>query len=358
MQPLSTERWTPERAHAWYDALPWLAGCNFIPSTAVNQLEMWQATTFDPVTIERELGWAQSLGLSAMRVFLHDLVWDEDAASFAARIDEYLAIADRCGIRTLFVLFDDCWHPGATLGPQPAPVPGRHNSRWLQSPGVAAIDAPETWGRLEAYVGGVVGRFGRDGRVLGWDLYNEPTNCFLIDQALPPAERRTALAAATQRRSERMPAHLRLFDRAFEWARAARPEQPLTAGVWIRDRALNERILARSDIVTFHSYGDADEVATRINSLRKHGRPIICTEFIARTMGGENVVEAQFALLKRERVGAIMWGLVNGKTQTHIAWTPDPAHGGLWFHDLLHPDGTPYDPREAEALRRITGTAE
>jgi len=357
MEHTPTPRWTPARAHAWYDALPWLAGCNFIPSTAVNQLEMWQAATFDPATIDSELGWAHALGLNAMRVFLHDLPWAADSAGFAARIDEYLAIAATHDVRTLFVLFDDCWHPGAALGPQPAPVPGRHNSRWLQSPGEAVIDHPETWDRLEAYVGGVIAAFGQDERVLGWDLYNEPTNCFLVDQALPPEERRTALAAAAKRRVERMPAHLRLFDLAFEWARAAQPEQPLTAGAWIRDRALNDRITAQSDVVTFHSYGDAAEVATRINSLRKHERPIICTECIARTMGGANVIETQFALFKRERVGAMMWGLVNGKTQTHIAWTPEPSHGDIWFHDLLRPDGTPYDEREAEALRKLTGVA-
>lgn len=353
--PTTTGRWTSARAQAWYEELPWLAGCNFIPSTAVNQLEMWQADSFDPETIDRELGWAQALGLNAMRVFLHDLPWNADAEGFAARIDAYLTIAAARDIRTLFVLFDDCWHPDAALGPQPAPVPGRHNSRWLQSPGEAVIDHPETWSRLEAYVGGVVTRFARDRRVLGWDLYNEVTNCFLVDQALPAEERREAQAAAAQRRVQRMPAHLRLFDLAFEWARAAAPDQPLTAGVWLPDRALNERIVAQSDVVTFHSYGDAEEVASRINSLRKHERPIICTECIARTMGGNDVIEKQFALFKRERVGAMMWGLVNGKTQTHIAWSPDPSHAGRWFHDLLHADGTPYDRRETDALRRLTG---
>jgi len=357
MQTEAAGRWATTRANAWYDTLPWLAGCNFIPSSAVNQLEMWQAETFDPETIDRELGWAQGLGLNAMRVFLHDLPWMEDAAGFAERIDEYLRIAAARGIRTLFVLFDDCWHAGAALGAQPPPVPGRHNSRWLQSPGEAVIDRPETWARLEAYVRGVVRRFGQDERVLGWDLYNEVTNGFLVDQALPAAERRAAVAAAAKRRSERMPAHLRLFDLTFAWARAAAPEQPLTAGVWMRDRALNDRILAQSDIVTFHAYGALDELAERIARLRKHERPIICTEFIARTIGGEQAVEEQFALLKRERAGALMWGLVNGKTQTHIAWTPDPADGGRWFHDLLHADGTPYDPHEADALRRLTGAS-
>jgi hypothetical protein len=44
---------------------------------------------------------------------------------------------------------------------------------------------------------------------------------------------------------------------------------------------------------------------------------------------------------------------VNGRTQTHLPWPgfgrDDPP--GLWFHDLLHPDGTPYDPKEIEVFR-------
>ena len=68
-------RWTAERAKAWYAGLPWQVGSNFIPSTSSNQLEMWQAETFDPATIERELAWAAGLGMKSMRVFLHDLLW-------------------------------------------------------------------------------------------------------------------------------------------------------------------------------------------------------------------------------------------------------------------------------------------
>jgi len=61
------ERWSAEKANAWYDRLPWLVGCNFIPSTAVNQLEMWQAETFDADTIDRELGWAKGVGVFATK---------------------------------------------------------------------------------------------------------------------------------------------------------------------------------------------------------------------------------------------------------------------------------------------------
>ena len=76
------DRWTPAQANAWYAAQPWLVGSNYAPATAINQLEMWQAATFDPVTVDRELGAAQGLGMTTMRVFLHNLPWEEDAAGF------------------------------------------------------------------------------------------------------------------------------------------------------------------------------------------------------------------------------------------------------------------------------------
>ena len=351
-QAAAATRWTPDRAADWYEAQPWLVGCNFIPSTAVNQLEMWQADTFDPETIDRELGWARDLGFNTMRVFLHDLLWGAEPREFAQRIDAYLGIASSHGIATLFVLFDDCWHDGARLGAQPAPVPGRHNSRWLQSPGRAAQADAAQLPRLEAYVTGVVRRFGSDERVLGWDLYNEVTNGSLPAAGLPEGERAAALAEAQRKAATERAAQLRLLDRTFTWARAAAPQQPLTAGAWMPDRELNARLIGASDIITFHSYEDAARVEELIERLRRHGRPILCTEYMARTRGSD--FGALLPLFQRERVGCYNWGLVNGKTQTHIAWTPQ-AGAPRWFHDVLRRNGTPYDPEEAALLRRTTG---
>lgn len=348
----SVDRWPEARANAWYDAQPWLVGCNFIPSTAINQLEMWQGETFDEPTIERELGWAHDLGFNTIRVFLHDLLWDAEPQAFAARIDVFLAIAARHGIRTLLVLFDDCWHDGAQLGRQPAPVPGRHNSAWLQSPGHRAIASGSALPRLEAYVRGVVGAFGRDARVLAWDLYNEVTNRFLPAQALLPDQRRAAQEQALARRAAAMPAHLDLLDFSFGWARAERPEQPLTAGLWLPDRELNARLAAHSDIISFHCYEDAGRLRTLIGRLRKHARPLLCTEYMARTLGSD--FHAVMPIFKRERIGCYNWGLVNGKSQTHIAWTGERER---WFHDVLHVDGTPYDEDEVAFIRAITRAA-
>jgi hypothetical protein len=259
----SHQRWDEQRANDWYAAQPWLVGCNFIPSTAINQLEMWQAETFDDATIERELEWAANLGFNTVRVFLHDLLWAADATGFTERIDRFLALADRGGIRTMLVLFDDCWHGGARLGPQPSPVPGRHNSGWLQSPGHEVIAEGKATPRLEAYVRGVVDAFGTDPRVLAWDLYNEITNGFLPGQGLPPHQREAAYAAALRRRAARAPLHLKLLDAAFGWARSIGPAQPLTAGLYLPDRKLNDFLVERSDIVTFHCYEGATRLSER-----------------------------------------------------------------------------------------------
>ena len=176
--PLAAQppRWTEQQANDWYSQQPWLVGSNYIPATAINQLEMWQADTFDPQRIDLELGWAEAIGLNTMRVFLHDLPWQEDAVGFQKRIDTFLAIADKHHIRILFVLFDSVWDPNPKLGTQHAPTPGVHNSGWVQSPGAAALKDSSQWPRLETYVKGVVGAFAKDKRVLGWDVWNEPSN--------------------------------------------------------------------------------------------------------------------------------------------------------------------------------------
>src|SRR5581483_24719 len=169
---LVAQRWTAQAADDWYGRQPWLVGANYIPADAINELEMWQAGSFDPKRIDLELGWAESIGMNTMRVFLHDLVWRQDPAGFRARINTFLEIAARHKIRPLFVLFDSCWDPFPKLGGQHAPVPGVHNSGWVQSPGSEALTDPAQQPRLEAYVKGVVGAFASDKRVLGWDIWN------------------------------------------------------------------------------------------------------------------------------------------------------------------------------------------
>jgi hypothetical protein len=173
---VAADRWTPEKAQAWYAQQRWLVGTNYLPSTAINQLEMWQAETFDPKRIEQEFTWAQNMGMNTHRVFLHDLLWQQDAAGFKRRINQFLEIAARHGIKPIFVLFDSCWDPNPRLGPQHPPIPGVHNSGWVQGPGAAAMADRSQHARLENYVKDIVGSFANDNRILAWDVWNEPDN--------------------------------------------------------------------------------------------------------------------------------------------------------------------------------------
>jgi len=310
----------------------WLVGCNFTPSTAINQLEMWQADTFDPVTIERELGWASDLGFNTVRVYLHDLLWEDDPAGFIARINRFLEIASGQGIKPMLVFFDDCWNQEFKPGVQPEPRPGVHNSGWAQSPCTEKVLAPSTWGPLEDYVKGILDAFGGDDRVLMWDLYNEPGNNSLGTKSLG------------------------LLREVFRWARDADPSQPISVGVWFDNDELNEFQLSNSDIVTFHDYHDAAHLEAQISRLKGHGRPMICTEYMARTNG--SFFKTSLPVFKRENVGCINWGLVDGKTQIKYPWgsKPDSPEPELWFHEVFHGDGTPYLQDEVDLIRRLTSS--
>ena len=347
------ERWSEARANDWYAAQPWLVGCNFIPSNAVNQLELWQAETFDPETIARELGWAADLGMNTVRVYLHDLLWADDAAGFLGRVDHFLSLAHERGIRTLLVLFDDCWHDAPRLGPQPEPTPGVHNSRWVMSPGSAAIRDKREWPRLEAYVRGVMRRFGGDERVLMWDIYNEVGNRFMPNMNLPAWRRLPHRAWTYMRHVLLRSPSLDLMDAAFAWARAEQPEQPLTASVYYPFPKINRAVLAQSDVITFHNYEDVAHLERLIARLKARGRPLICTEWLARN--ADSLVETHLEVFQREQVGCYNWGFVAGKTQTIYGWeevgTGEPA---VWFHDLLRPDGTPYRAHETSLIKRLT----
>nr|WP_295663988.1 cellulase family glycosylhydrolase [Polymorphobacter sp.] len=342
-------RWTVDAAKTWYAARAWPFGCNFIPSTAVNQLEMWQAGTFDPATIDRELGFAAGVGMNAVRIFLHDLLWRDDADGLLERIETVLGLADRHGIATMPVFFDSCWNPAPVSGAQPLPRAGVHNSAWVQSPGMAALADPSERPRLEAYVRGIVGRFAGDRRILAWDIWNEPDNG--PEVALRDAATLAAKAALVTP----------LLADAFDWARSAAPSQPLTSAIWSGDWSAPDRLtpiqrlqIESSDVVSFHNYDKAEEFARRIGWLEAFERPILCTEYLARPRG--STFAAILPVAKVARVGMFNWGLVRGDTQTHLPWDSwdrpyidRPA--GVWFHDIFDADGTPFDPAEPPFLR-------
>ncbi len=348
-----TARWTEQKANAWYAQQPWLIGSNYIPRSGINQLEMWQEATFDPAQIDQEFSWAESLGMNTMRVFLHDLLWQQDAAGFQKRIDQFLAIAARHHIRPIFVLFDSCWDPLPHLGPQHPPIPGIHNSGWVQSPGAAALADPKQYPRLKAYVQGVVGAFAKDGRILAWDVWNEPGSDSLGIYPGKELKDKSVRVAA-------------LLPQVFEWAREANPTQPLTSGVCCVDQSpdganlgnLEQIQLRESDVITFHNYSWPEYFIREVGWLKKYNRPVICTEFMARSVG--STFDTILPIAKEQKVGAINWGFVVGKTQTNLpweSWQHPYIHDQppVWFHEVLHPDGTPYRLAEVDLIRRLTG---
>jgi len=342
--------WTKEQANAWYDRQPWLVGCNFIVSTAINQLEMFQQESFDTASINRELGLAASLGMNTVRVYLHDLLWQQDSTGFLNRLDIFLNIARKHKIKPLFVLFDSCWDPFPQTGKQRAPKPHVHNSGWVQSPGLDALKDSTQYPRLEQYVKGVVGRFARDTAVLGWDVWNEPDNLNKSEYGKVESADKALYVFP-------------LLKKAFEWSRAVNPDQPLTSGVWtgawIRDSVLGpieDLQLAESDVLSFHNYEPAKSFEESIKSLESYGRPILCTEYMAR--GNGSFFSTSLPLAKKYKVAAYNWGLVDGKTQTKYGWdswtVKYSASPKVWFHDVFHKDGTPYIKEETDLIKKLT----
>lgn len=326
--------WPIEKANKWSQHWGWLRGCNFQPSTAINQLEMFQAETFDTLTIDRELGWAEGLGLNCMRVFLHHAAWQADKEGFKKRLNKYLEISWKHHIGTMFVFFDDCWNPTYQTGKQPEPKLGVHNSGWVRDPGELLYTDTTLIHTLEAYVKDVLTTFANDKRIVIWDLYNEPGNSDQFDKSLP------------------------LLKKVFEWGRQVNPSQPLTSGIWSASLQKHNKIqLENSDIITYHNYRFIDAHQHEIDTLKqKYKRPMICSEYMARSRG--SLFQTIMPMLKKENVGAISWGFVAGKTNTIFAWdTPikDGKEPSLWFHDIFRKDGTPFSKDEVKTIKSLTG---
>jgi len=323
--------WSAEKAWTWYNEHKWITGANFLPSTAINQLEMWQAATFDSATIDRELGWAKGIGFNTMRVYLHSVAWKQDPQGFKSRMNRYLNIASKHGIKTLFVFFDDCWNPIPQPGKQPEPKPGIHNSGWVQDPGQPLSNDTTLFPELERYVTDVLTQFKNDKRILLWDLYNEPGNSGKKDSSLP------------------------LLKKVFSWARSVNPDQPISVGLWAWDfEKLNAFQLQNSDVITYHNYEDQPWHQRTIELLKASGRPMVCTEYMARTRNSR--FSTILPLLKKHNVGAINWGFVAGKSNTIYAWdTPIPSgdQPTEWFHDIFFKDGTPYRHDEVNLIKKL-----
>ncbi len=349
-------RWSEQRAWDWKKENGWMVGTNFNPSTSINQLEFWQEDTYDPETIERELEWSAELGMNLHRVYLHNLLWDQDSLGFLKRIENYLDMSDSKDIKTLLVLLDDVWHPIPKLGKQPEPLPFIHNSGWVQAPGSAILGDSSRHKEVKNYIKGVMSHFANDNRVVGWDLYNEPDNFGPPDPRYPDRGPEV---------KEKHIYSLSLLKKVFYWAREINPSQPLTVGQWKGDHKnwgildslspIDRFAVSQSDVISFHSYGDIDETRTKIEELEKYNRPLLCTEYLAR--GQENTFQKILPLFKEKQVSAINWGFVAGKTNTAFPWSSwkekFDSLPKIWHHDIYLPDKTPYDQKEIDFLKEM-----
>ena len=328
-----------------FDTSVWRFGANFTPSNAINQLEMWQEETFSPTLIDRELGFAEKIGMNTMRVYLHDLAYEIDKEGFFNRINRYLEIASSHGICTIFTIFDDCWKSDFAAGKQPDPVPNTHNSGWIQSPGSRVADDLSQRPRLENYVKSLLDCFRNDERIILWDLYNEPGNGTAGDHLSIDKRLRGNLS-------------LPLLKDVFKWAREINPCQPLTSAPWIftgEFRELNRFMFENSDVVTYHAYCKPDRFTERLDQIKyiADGRPVICTEYVARSAGC--TLTECLPILKENHVGAINWGLVSGKTQTIYPWQilAGKVPENIPFHDIFDVNGNLLVPEEQAVFDKI-----
>ena len=344
--PAIDKRWTPARTWKWYQSQPWPCGFNYIPAHSISYTEMWMPYNFDARKIDAELAVAQADGFNCARVVLPFVVWEKEPAAFKARFAQFLEVCARRGIKVMPALFDDCVFGDISdpvYGRQPVVVPGWYANGWTPSPGHGMVRDRAQWPRLERYVRDMIGSFKNDRRVWLWDLYNEPTNGGLGDVTVP------------------------LVGKVFDWARDINPSQPLTCDVF-GSLAMQRLALERSDIVTFHNYDPPANLQSTIDTLQLSGRPIICTEWLNRSAG--STVESCLPILARENVGAMHWGLVNGRTQTNLRWGAKPGQPApkLWQHDLYRSEwtveslpqggywfGTAYDTQAAKFRPYNTG---
>ena len=377
----NSKRWSEEKAWKWYSEQPWLVGTNFITSSSINQLEFWQEETFDIELIDKELELSASIGMNVHRVYLHDLLWKQDSIGFLNRIDKFLDVSEKYGIKIMFVFFDDVWHPVPKAGKQPEPIPNVHNSGWVQSPGAKILYDSLSHNKLKPYIKGVVSRFSDDSRILAWDLYNEAGATGIASHDISK-ERAIELYGKIgieitddnyssynldeiDPKSIKKTYTLALLKKTVNWVRESNPSQPITMGIYnwdtnwspINDLSeLDKFIINNSDIISFHEYSGKESVLKRIKELKIYNRPLICSEYIAR--GAQSTFEDILPIFMENKIAAFNWGLVSGKTNTIYPWkswdstfTEPPK---LWHHDVFYPNGEPFSYEEVELIKNLT----
>lgn len=326
----AAQRWSEQKIWNWYNKQPWYCGFNYIPAYAINYTAMWDKTTFDTVAINRELALAQGLGMNCLRAVLQYAVYEDDPEYFLNTLDKFMSICDKHKIKFMPALFDDCMfgiEHDPKVGKQPEPLKGWYAWAWSPSPGHSMVIDSNSHPKIEKYVKAVIGKFKNDPRIFIWDLYNEPTNGGLGTTSLP------------------------LLKKVIRWAREVNPSQPITVDVWNQNKRLNDIAIPASDIISFHNYGNRNDLIKHIREMKQYNRPVINTEWMNRPAG--STIKDNLRVFFDEKVGCMLWGLVNGKTQTDLPWghRPGDSTSAVWQHDLYRGDFTAYDQKELDILK-------
>lgn len=329
----SSLRWSQQKAWTWYNQQPWYCGFNYIPAYAINYTAMWDKTSFDAAAIDKELALAEGAGMNVLRAVLQYAVYADDPAYFLKTLDDFMDICAKHKIKFVPALFDDCVF-GITfepkIGKQSEPLKGWYAWDWSPSPGHRMVVDSTEHPKLQGYVTAVMERFKNDPRILFWDLYNEPTNGGLGAASLP------------------------LLKKVIDWTRKVNPAQPVSIDIWNNNQRLNDIAVSGSDIISFHNYGNKEALLQQLNELKKYNRPVTCTEWMNRPNG--SVISSLLPVFYNEKVGCMLWGLVNGKTQTDLPWghRPGDPPAPLWQHDLYRPDFSPYHKPEIDSIKIYT----
>ena len=354
--------WPKEKAWAWYNAQPWIRGCNYMPASCANRVDQWQAYGSEArfAEMERETALMQKDGLNAVRIILGDLgfaVWRAEHDGIMQRFERMLEIFDSHGIRVILVFGNDCSRPKPLwslpeMGEQKWDL-GYHGGRKLSQhgsypdlPGYTAVDDPALREEFFKMCEEFLTKYAHDRRILFWNLWNEP---------------------GANRRDKISPPHIR---RLFELAWRIDPDQPLAADIWTGRVSWPEKDVAEAvgaelnDIISYHSYLDLPAQTAQAKALKERfGRPMVNTEWLARVF--DCTVQDVYPFFAQNRIGCTMWGYVNGKYQTHEPWeytwrqledNPKLMHYfkfTKWFHDLYRPSLRPYDPYEIAIIRHV-----
>lgn len=356
-------RWTENEIKAWYDALPWLRGCNFLPSNCVNRLDMWQSYKRNEhlETADRELALCNETGFNTVRLWLNFDVYYKEPEEFMNTLESYISLSAKHNQAVMIVLAYEEDLPygekfiAKNLGKQK--IYFNHFNRDYKLFNECLnenkfrhySEYPETRELFFEMVERVVKKYREDKRIIAWNVENEP-------------------GIGIGKRA------IKLLRELFALVRSLDPVQPLAADIWhaVKDDGTldseEENVAYElSDFISFHSYSEYEWFLSGLYALKKHyARPIIVTEWLNRC--NHNTVRDIYPLLMYDKIGCYCWGFVGGETYTTEPWNdfwekfeknPDVNFDFTkWQHDLYRRNYHPYDPREIALIKRCNERAD